>query len=175
VHISSSPSHCRDPRHSGCPALGDHARVSLYRCAPLGNVLFVLACSLSRMLPRVAAYDPTLVKRFDPVWHVIKSAEIYFDLMLIAAEEARVLADDDYSDQTHRQRQLNVAIAAFIPVGEVLQEERHVPHLQIAAPPQLLRDIALIRLSAETPACLSKIRYFRKAARRSRSAAMAAA
>ena len=46
-----------------------------------------------------------------------------------------------WSDQAHGQRQLYVAVAAFVAVDEVLEEERNVAHLQIAAPAQLMGDI----------------------------------
>ena len=45
------------------------------------------------------------------------------------------------SDQADRQRQLDVPIPALIAIDEVLQKERNVALLQIAAPPQLLGDI----------------------------------
>src|SRR5206468_21386 len=44
-------------------------------------------------------------------------------------------------EQPHRQRELNVAIAAFVTIDEVLQEKRNVAKLQIAAAPQLMRDL----------------------------------
>jgi hypothetical protein len=46
-----------------------------------------------------------------------------------------------HADQAHREWQLDVAKAAFVTIDEVLQEERNVAPLQIAAPTQLLCDI----------------------------------
>jgi hypothetical protein len=54
--------------------------------------------------------------------------------MLTPADEMLV---QSRSDQTHRQRQLNVSVPPLMTTGEVLEEERDVPHLQIAAPPYL--------------------------------------
>src|SRR3982074_2938008 len=45
------------------------------------------------------------------------------------------------SDQADRQRQLNVAVPALVAIDEILQEERNVALLQIAAPAQLLGDV----------------------------------
>ena len=39
-------------------------------------------------LPQFASNDPSFIKRFDAARYFIKRTEIYFDLMLIAAEEA---------------------------------------------------------------------------------------
>jgi hypothetical protein len=45
------------------------------------------------------------------------------------------------SDQAHRQWKLDVAMSTLVAIDEVLQEERNVAHLQIAAPADLLRDV----------------------------------
>ena len=47
------------------------------------------------------------------------------------------------SDQADPQWQLDVMITAFVTVDEVLQEERNVTLLRVAASPQLLGDIGL--------------------------------
>jgi hypothetical protein len=46
-----------------------------------------------------------------------------------------------WSNQTHRQGQLDVAATAFIPVGEILQGQGNVTHLQIATPAQFMGDV----------------------------------
>jgi hypothetical protein len=45
------------------------------------------------------------------------------------------------SEDAERERQLDVAVAAFVTVGEVLKTKRHVPHLQVTAVAQLVGDI----------------------------------
>jgi hypothetical protein len=44
-------------------------------------------------------------------------------------------------DQAHRQRHLDVAIAAFVTINEVVQEERNIAQLKVAALPQLMGNI----------------------------------
>jgi hypothetical protein len=41
----------------------------------------------------------------------------------------------------HRERQLDIAVPAFVAIGEILQEERDISRLQIAAPAQLVGDV----------------------------------
>src|SRR6476469_8495467 len=45
------------------------------------------------------------------------------------------------SRQADRRRQLDLAVAALVAVDEILKEERDVALLEVAAPPQLLRQI----------------------------------
>jgi hypothetical protein len=40
-----------------------------------------------------------------------------------------------------RQRQLDIAVTAFVTIGEIQQEERNIALLQIAAPPELMGNI----------------------------------
>ena len=44
--------------------------------------------------------------------------------------------------QAHRQRQLNVVVSAFVLLDEILQIDRDVAQLQIAAPAQLVGNVA---------------------------------
>ena len=58
------------------------------------------------------------------------------------ADRRRFLAlERHWLDQADRQRQLDVAVAAFMAVDEILQVERNVTLLQIAAPAQFKRNV----------------------------------
>ena len=57
-----------------------------------------------------------------------------------AADEQRTIPSG--SVEPDRQRQLDVAVAAFVAVDEILKEERNVALLQIAALAQFLGDVA---------------------------------
>src|SRR5438034_982409 len=59
------------------------------RSAPRRNVRVVLSRILNRMLPPFASNDPAFVNGFDARGHVIKGADVNFDLTLIATEDAR--------------------------------------------------------------------------------------
>jgi hypothetical protein len=45
------------------------------------------------------------------------------------------------SNQTDRQRQLDIVIPTLVAVDKILQKERNVPLLQVAATPQLVGDV----------------------------------
>jgi hypothetical protein len=45
------------------------------------------------------------------------------------------------SHKAHRERELNVVITAFVAIDEILQEERNITHLKIAAGAQFARDV----------------------------------
>jgi hypothetical protein len=54
-----------------------------------GNVFIVLPSPVDWALPQFASNDPSFIKRFDAARYFIKRTNIYFDLMLVAAKEAR--------------------------------------------------------------------------------------
>jgi hypothetical protein len=62
-------------------------------------------------------------------------------IVIVRLPEEKSLPAADVLIQPHRQRQLNVAVAAFVAVDKILQEKRNVALLQVAAAPQLVGDL----------------------------------